>query len=284
MQKGDVDAIARFWPKDRAEAFLAARKDPEFKEQLEVVKLFIPKRVKVRGGQAERSSSRCTVPWRWTRLVKGRDNRWMTMPEESPMSARLLSCLACSVLLLHPGMTSAAPGDQGKDFSSDVLVYGCTSAGVTAAVQVKKMGRSVIIVCPDRHLGGLSSGGLGWTDTGDKAVIGGLAREFYHRVWKHYQSPDAWKWQKQEEYGNKGQGTPAIDGDQRTMWIFEPHVAERVFEDFVTESGIPVHRGEWLDRERGVTMSAGRVELDRDAQREDLSGQDVHRRDVRRAT
>jgi len=179
--------------------------------------------------------------------------------EESPVSARLLSCLACSVLLLHPGMTSAAPGAQGKDFSSDVLVYGCTSAGVTAAVQVEKMGRSVIIVCPDRHLGGLSSSGLGWTDTGDKAVIGGLAREFYHRVWKHYQSPDAWKWQKQEEYGNKGQGTPAIDGDQRTMWIFEPHVAERVFEDFVTESGIPVHRGEWLDRERGVTMSAGRV-------------------------
>ena len=89
------------------------------------------------------------------------------------------------------------------------------------------------MVCPDQHLGGLSSGGLGWTDTGDKAVIGGLAREFYHRVWKHYQSPDAWKWQKREEYGNKGQGTPAIDGDQRTMWIFEPHVAERVFDGWV---------------------------------------------------
>ena len=66
---------------------------------------------------------------------------------------------------------------------------------------------------PDKHLGGLSSGGLGFTDTGNKAVIGGLSREFYHRVWKHYDSPAAWKWQKREEYGNKGQGTPAIDGD-----------------------------------------------------------------------
>ena len=76
------------------------------------------------------------------------------------------------------------------------------------------MGKSVVIVCPDKHLGGLSSGGLGFTDTGNKAVIGGLSREFYHRVWMHYDQPDAWKWQKKEEYGNKGQGTPAIDGDE----------------------------------------------------------------------
>jgi hypothetical protein len=141
----------------------------------------------------------------------------------------------------------------------DVVVYGGTSAGVIAAVQAKKMGKSVVIVCPDKHLGGLSSGGLGFTDTGDKSVIGGLAREFYHRVWKHYQEPGGWKWQKRDEYGNKGQGTPAIDGAQRTMWIFEPHVAERVFEDFIKEHAIPVHRDEWLDREKGVTKENGRI-------------------------
>ena len=141
----------------------------------------------------------------------------------------------------------------------DVVVYGGTSAGVIAAVQAKKMGKSVVIACPDKHLGGLSSGGLGFTDTGDKSVIGGLAREFYHRVWKHYQEPGAWKWQKRDEYGNKGQGTPAIDGAQRTMWIFEPHVAERVFEDLIKEHAIPVHRDEWLDREKGVTKENGRI-------------------------
>lgn len=64
----------------------------------------------------------------------------------------------------------------------DVVVYGGTSAGVIAAVQSKRMGKSAVIVCPDKHLGGLSSGGLGFTDTGNKAVIGGLAREFYHRI------------------------------------------------------------------------------------------------------
>ncbi|MFA6562238.1 MAG: FAD-dependent oxidoreductase [Verrucomicrobiia bacterium] len=141
----------------------------------------------------------------------------------------------------------------------DLVVYGGTSAGVIAAVQAKKMGKSVIIVCPDKHLGGLSSGGLGFTDTGNKAVIGGLSRDFYHRVWKHYDTAAAWKWQKKAEYGNKGQGTPAIDGEQRTMWIFEPHVAERVFEDYIREFKIPVRRNEWLDRAKGVKKDGARI-------------------------
>jgi FAD dependent oxidoreductase len=141
----------------------------------------------------------------------------------------------------------------------DVVIYGASSAGVIAAVQAKKMGKTVVVVGPDKHLGGLSSGGLGFTDTGNKAVIGGLSREFYHRVWRHYQEPGAWKWQKREEYGNKGQGTVAMDGEQRTMWIFEPHVAERVFEELVAEYKIPVHRDQWLDRAKGVRKDGSRI-------------------------
>lgn len=146
-----------------------------------------------------------------------------------------------------------------QKIDADVVIYGGTSAAVTAAVQAKQMGKSVVIVSPDTHLGGLSSGGLGFTDTGDKSVIGGLAREFYHRVYMHYQQPDAWQWQKKEEYGNKGQGTPAMDGTERTMWIFEPHVAEKVFEDFVKEHNIKVYRDEWLDREKGVVKKRGNI-------------------------
>lgn len=161
-----------------------------------------------------------------------------------------------SAISLLLGSSVFAPGLAAE---YDLIVYGGTSAGVIAAVQAKRMGKSVVVVCPDKHLGGLSSGGLGFTDTGNKAVIGGLAREFYHRVWKHYDRPEAWKWQKKEEYGNKGQGTPAIDGQQRTMWIFEPHVAEQVFEDFVRQYQIPVHRDHWLDREKGVAKQGGRI-------------------------
>ena len=141
----------------------------------------------------------------------------------------------------------------------DVVIYGATSAGVVAAVQAARLGKSVLVVGPDRHLGGLTSGGLGFTDTGDKSVIGGLSRDFYHRVWQKYQEPGAWKWQPRDEYGNKGQGTPAIDGAQRTMWIFEPHVAEQVFEDLVREYRIPVVRDEWLDRTAGVSRSGSRL-------------------------
>jgi hypothetical protein len=142
---------------------------------------------------------------------------------------------------------------------TDICIYGGTSAGVAAGVQAIRMGKSVVLVCPDSHLGGLSSGGLGFSDTGNKAVIGGLAREFYHRVWKQYDQPETWRWQKREEYGNKGQGTPAVDKEQRTMWIFEPHVAERVFEDLIREHKIPVHRGEWLDRAGGVKKNGERI-------------------------
>ncbi len=142
---------------------------------------------------------------------------------------------------------------------ADLIVYGGTSAGVVAAVQASRMGKSVILVGPDQHLGGLTSGGLGWTDSGNTDAIGGVAREFYHRVWQHYQQDDAWKWQSREEYGNTGQGTPAMDGDQRTMWIFEPHVAEQVFDEWVDEAGITVHRDRWLDRKDGVTKDGTRI-------------------------
>lgn len=149
--------------------------------------------------------------------------------------------------------------ERAERYSADIIIYGGTSAAVTAAVEARKKGRSVIMVSPDTHLGGLSSGGLGFTDTGDKKVIGGLARNFYHRLYLHYQKPESWEWQEKSEYGNKGQGTPAIDGDARTMWIFEPHAAEAVFEDFINENDIEVYRDEWLNRENGVVMDEGRI-------------------------
>ena len=141
----------------------------------------------------------------------------------------------------------------------DVVIYGDTSAAIASAVQVKRMGKTVVVVAPHVHLGGLSSSGLGWTDSGKKEAIGGIAREFYHRVWRHYQGPEAWSWQKKDDYGNRGQGSPAIDGDRRTMWIFEPKVAEMIFESWVKENEIEVIRDEWLDRENGVKTENGKI-------------------------
>ncbi len=167
--------------------------------------------------------------------------------------------LLLGLLLMLPGYRASTLKPYAVR-QADVIIYGGTSAAVTAAVQVKKMGKSVIIVSPDKHLGGLSSGGLGFTDTGNKEVIGGLSREFYQRLYQHYQKDANWTWQKRSEYGNKGQGTPALDGTNRTMWIFEPHAAEQVFEDFVKENKLTVYRNEWLDRSaRGVQKQAGAI-------------------------
>ncbi len=163
------------------------------------------------------------------------------------------------MLLLLAVAFTGCQKPQPNVHEADVIVYGGTSAAVIAAVEVAQSGKSVIMVSPDIHLGGLTAGGLGWTDTGKKETIGGLARNFYHRVYNHYQQDEAWKWMKKEEYGNTGQGTPAIDGDMRTMWIFEPHIAEQVFEELVQENNIQLYRDEWLNRENGVEKSNGKI-------------------------
>ncbi|MBO9619143.1 MAG: FAD-dependent oxidoreductase [Niabella sp.] len=154
-----------------------------------------------------------------------------------------------TLLFAIPGSANSA-----KPYTADVVIYGGTAAAVIAAVEVAQSGKKVIIVSPDKHLGGMTSSGLGFTDTGDKSVIGGLARDFYHRIWAYYNQPQTWKWEAKTAYGNKGQGTLAIDGANRTMWIFEPHIAEQVFEDYIREYKIPVYRDEWLNRESGVTL------------------------------
>ena len=134
----------------------------------------------------------------------------------------------------------------------DVVVYGGTSGAVTAAIQAKKQGKTAIIVSPDKHLGGLTSGGLGWTDSGNKAVIGGLAREFYRRVKSHYDRPGAWVYQKPGDFR-------PYRADEDAMWTFEPHVAERTFDAWVEELGVPVVRQARLDRTGGVKKEGRRI-------------------------
>jgi hypothetical protein len=139
----------------------------------------------------------------------------------------------------------------------DVVVYGGTSGGVAAAVQARRMNRAVVLIEPSRRLGGLSSGGLGQTDIGNKAAIGGLARDFYRRVKAHYETPAAWTWQKREQYKDGGQTRTGAGED--AMWTFEPSVAARIFEDWVKEAGVVVVKGERLERRSGVKKQGGRI-------------------------
>ena len=129
---------------------------------------------------------------------------------------RTAACVATLMLIL---VSSEARGQAGGA-SCDVVVYGGTSAGVAAAVQVKRMGKTVVLIEPTQRLGGLTTGGLGQTDIGNKAAIGGIAREFYERVRKYYEEPAAWKWQKASQY--LGGGQTRSGKTETAMWTFEP--------------------------------------------------------------
>ncbi|MCY2953594.1 MAG: FAD-dependent oxidoreductase [Planctomycetota bacterium] len=111
-------------------------------------------------------------------------------------------------------MTATAFAQQPPITKVDVCVYGGTASGVAAAVAVVHEGKSVILIEPGRHLGGMTTGGLGYTDFGNKAVIGGISRTFYKELGKVYRKDE--------------------------VWTFEPHVAENVFKQWVQENNIKV--------------------------------------------
>jgi hypothetical protein len=160
---------------------------------------------------------------------------------------RLLPCLLLGQgLLLGLGLCGAEEG------GSDVVVYGGTSAGVMAAVQVARQGRSVVLIEPSRHLGGLTSGGLGATDIGVKEAIGGIAREFYVQVRSAYQDPALWRFGTFADYaGGAGKGRV----DHEALFAFEPHVAERVLGDMLRAAKVVAVLGERLDLAHGVEKS-----------------------------
>lgn len=102
--------------------------------------------------------------------------------------------------------------NNNKDYDYDICVYGGTSAGVIAAYSAKMMGKSVVLVEPKEHLGGLTSGGLGFTDIGNKQVVTGLSKDFYRRIGEHY--------------------------GKLEQWIFEPKVADSIFHDYIKRADI----------------------------------------------
>lgn len=159
-----------------------------------------------------------------------------------PIAVLLTLCLVSPPSWLH-----SADGVQDADeLTYDVVVYGGTSAGIAAAIQVKRMGGSVVVIEPSRRIGGLTTGGLGQTDIGNKAAIGGIAREFYQRVRQYYAQPQNWKWESRGDYIDSGQSRTGSNED--TMWTFEPSAALAIMNDLVRQYDIPVVLQQRLDR------------------------------------
>ncbi len=132
----------------------------------------------------------------------------------------------CAILAVaFLAVTRVCPGSQVID--SDICVYGATSGGVSAAVAAARLGKSVVLISYNAHVGGMTSGGLGVTDKGNTASIGGISAEFYRRVGQVY-------------------------GSSNPVYYFEPHVAEQTFRQMLAEAAVPVYTNQLL---ASVTMS-----------------------------
>jgi hypothetical protein len=149
----------------------------------------------------------------------------------------------------------ASTGFGAEPEKYDLVIYGGSSAAVAAAVQAKKMGRSVVVIEPTDRIGGLTTGGLGQTDIGNKMVIGGISRDFYRAVRTWYNKPESWKWEKKPEKGAfKGTGQSVTAAEEDTLWTFEPSTALSIYKDWVKQHDITIVYGERLNR-KGETKA-----------------------------
>ncbi|WP_339841030.1 FAD-dependent oxidoreductase [uncultured Maribacter sp.] len=139
----------------------------------------------------------------------------------------------------------------------DIVIYGGTSAGIAAAIQSSRMDKSVVLIEPTNRLGGLTTGGLGQTDIGNKQAIGGISREFYANIKKYYDDSNNWKWEKRSEYIDGGQ--TRTEKGEPTMWTFEPSAALSVYQDMLKNEKVKVLYNERLNRDSGVDKVNGKI-------------------------
>nr|WP_294810535.1 FAD-dependent oxidoreductase [uncultured Sphingomonas sp.] len=159
--------------------------------------------------------------------------------------------LLCAALLASASAGHAGPA---PDLRAQVVIYGCTPAGITAAIAVKRRGHDVVLACRDGWIGGMSTNGLGYADAGDHKAIGGLALQFYRDVKSYYAERHITDIPAPQRH-------PGIANDDRdTQWVFEPHVAEAIYRRWLTRNGVvPVYDFKLrLDRS-GVVVRGGKV-------------------------
>lgn len=139
----------------------------------------------------------------------------------------------------------------------DIVIYGGSSSGIAAAIQASRMDKKVLLLEPSSRIGGLTTGGLGQTDIGNKGAIGGISREFYEGIKQHYDQEENWKWQTKAEYRDGGQTRTSVG--ESAMWTFEPSAALKVYQKMLQEENIELIINQKLDREKGVQKIEGKI-------------------------
>ena len=156
---------------------------------------------------------------------------------------------ACAATILSGCVRDSAPAER------DLVIYGSSPAALTAAIEAQRLGRTAVIVCPETRIGGLTTGGLGQTDIGNKSAFGGLALQFYRDVADWYKDDSHWKYEKRSAYIPDGQCAGSLGED--SMWTFEPSAALAILERWERENKLEIVRGEFLDRRPGGVVRDG---------------------------
>lgn len=156
---------------------------------------------------------------------------------------------ACAATILSGCVRDSAPAER------DLVIYGSSPAALTAAIEAQRLGRTAVIVCPETRIGGLTTGGLGQTDIGNKSAFGGLALQFYRDVADWYKVDSHWKYEKRSDYIPDGQCAGSFGED--SMWTFEPSAALAILERWERDNKLEIVRGEFLDRKPGGVVRNG---------------------------
>ena len=170
------------------------------------------------------------------------------------MNTKGTTAAGAAILLCGLGAWSAV----GETIERDVVIYGSSPAAFTAAIEAQRLGKTAVIVSPETRMGGLTTGGLGQTDIGNKSAFGGLALQFYRDIADYYKDPANWTHEKRSDYVPDGQCAGSLGED--SMWTFEPSAALKVLGEWEKKHGLDIRRGRRLCRERGKVKCEGEGE------------------------
>ena len=165
------------------------------------------------------------------------------------------------IILAAVVLSSLVSGVVARTPQYDVCVYGESASGVMAAVQAARMGKKTVLVSKNGHVGGLATSGLTATDINRHTVIGGLAEEFYRRIYDYYLSPSVWRNQTRDEFmESTRKRTFSGKSDARRMqWVYESGVGERIMKEMLAEAGVEVLCNAPIDLVRGVVKRGSEI-------------------------
>ena len=165
------------------------------------------------------------------------------------------------VLFSLVALFAALPVSASVSKTCEVCVYGGSASGVCASIEAARMGAKVLLLCQDSHVGGMATSGLTATDINKHRVVGGIAEEFYKRIYSYYLDDSAWFNQSREEFmESTRKRTYSGKNDARKMqWVYESGVAERIMKEMLAEAGVEVLYNSPISLTDGVELKKSRI-------------------------